>query len=605
MESLGTEGEEEVSKIAVTYQALWDHFEEEESLVSRGGGHKGRFLEAAATLSDLCWRLRRSGCTTEMGERGGAGSGVEQLSSDFNHVIQQVERRAAKGGGEEMKRERRARGGDKQEVSWCVSRAAARRAVLEAERCVPREEMGEEKAQRRAACPLLFRSSSQAVPQTEKDRDRERGGWGAEREASFSSAYGGASRYPPGAAASGPMEYGGGGVGIRGERETDRETKGDELLGFRSAADMLGIRRQRLEEETEEKGGGGKGGLVDKTMRKIVSGGGGGKKGGKENGEKDGDGVTLLEELGLEDENLEEHHAQAVKNMILCRSANPIREEDIAGLEETRQIVRESIIEPVQRPDLFTGLLRPPRGILLYGPPGCGKTTVAKWVASEAQATFFEVTPSSLTNKFFGESEKLVKALWKVATALAPSVVFIDEIDGVVSQRGAKEEETTIRMKNELLQMMDGVSSDPGRTVLIIGATNRPFLLDEAARRRLTKRVLVPLPDKEARREQIRKLVSKDDGGLSGLQEGDLEVMAEKTEGFNGSDIASLCSTATRKVFRELKDEYGGPHKIPVGVKRRAIRVDDLLSAAAQTHPSVSKESLADFERFENEFGAS
>lgn len=188
----------------------------------------------------------------------------------------------------------------------------------------------------------------------------------------------------------------------------------------------------------------------------------------------------------------------------------------VSGLETAKSALNEAVILPSKRPDLFTGLRKPPNGILLFGPPGTGKTLLAKAVATESDATFFSVSASSLTSKWMGESEKLIKALFELGRKMSPSVIFIDEIDSLLTSRKDGENEASRRLKTEFMVQMDGLNNNNDNNneienhLLVMGATNIPWELDDAVLRRFSKRILVPLPDKKCRDNLIHNLLKNE-----------------------------------------------------------------------------------------------
>lgn len=190
---------------------------------------------------------------------------------------------------------------------------------------------------------------------------------------------------------------------------------------------------------------------------------------------------------------------EVIKSEIVS-SGKPVKWEDIAGLEKVKQSIQEAVELPLMYPWMFAqeGLLKMEKGILLFGPPGTGKTLIAKCVSSQSQATFFSISASTLTSKWIGEGEKLVKALFAYARYKQPSVIFIDEIDSILTKRGDNDHESSTRLKTEFMVQIDGASSTAEEDrILVIGATNRPHKLDEAIIRRFSKRFYVPLPDLE------------------------------------------------------------------------------------------------------------
>lgn len=221
--------------------------------------------------------------------------------------------------------------------------------------------------------------------------------------------------------------------------------------------------------------------------------------------------------------------AKQIFNEIVVKG-DEVHWEDVAGLDAAKNALKEAVVYPFLRPDLFMGLREPARGMLLFGPPGTGKTMLARAVATESKSTFFSISASSLTSKYLGESEKLVRALFALAKSLAPSIIFVDEIDSLLSSRaGAGEHEATRRIKTEfLIQWSDLQRAAAGREqtdkekdagdptrVLVLAATNMPWLIDDAARRRFVRRQYIPLPEGDTRAVQLANLLGHQKHNLS------------------------------------------------------------------------------------------
>lgn len=225
-----------------------------------------------------------------------------------------------------------------------------------------------------------------------------------------------------------------------------------------------------------------------------------------------------------------------------------IKWSDIAGQDTAKQALQEMVILPAVRPELFTGLRTPAKGLLLFGPPGNGKTLLARAIATECSATFFNISAATLTSKYVGDGEKLVRALFSVARKLQPSIIFIDEIDSLLSERNASEHEASRRLKTEFLVEFDGI---PGTIdsdkIVVMGATNRPQELDEAALRRFTKRIYVSLPDQPTREHLIRQLLAKQNCKLS---DSSIANLAALTKGYSGSDLTALAKDAALEPIR-------------------------------------------------------
>ncbi|KAK1322151.1 Katanin p60 ATPase-containing subunit A1 [Acorus calamus] len=223
---------------------------------------------------------------------------------------------------------------------------------------------------------------------------------------------------------------------------------------------------------------------------------------------------------------------------------------DIGALDDIKESLQELVMLPLRRPDLFKGgLLKPCRGILLFGPPGTGKTMLAKAIANEAGASFINVSMSTITSKWFGEDEKNVRALFTLAAKVSPTIIFVDEVDSMLGQRTrVGEHEAMRKIKNEFMTHWDGLLTKPGERILVLAATNRPFDLDEAIIRRFERRIMVGLPSVENREMILRTLLAKEkvEAGL------DFKELAMMTEGYSGSDLKNLCTTAAYRPVREL-----------------------------------------------------
>nr|XP_027080392.1 nuclear valosin-containing protein-like [Coffea arabica] len=224
--------------------------------------------------------------------------------------------------------------------------------------------------------------------------------------------------------------------------------------------------------------------------------------------------------------------------------------EDIGALEEIKRSLQELVMLPLRRPDLFKGgILKPCRGILLFGPPGTGKTMLAKAIAREAGASFINASMSTITSKWFGEDEKNVRALFTLAAKVSPTIIFVDEVDSMLGQRSrAGEHEAMRKIKNEFMTHWDGLMTKSGERILVLAATNRPFDLDEAIIRRFERRIMVGLPSVENREMILKTLLSKEcvDESL------DFKELAAMTEGYSGSDLKNFCTTAAYRPVREL-----------------------------------------------------
>jgi SpoVK/Ycf46/Vps4 family AAA+-type ATPase len=266
---------------------------------------------------------------------------------------------------------------------------------------------------------------------------------------------------------------------------------------------------------------------------------------------------------------VDQNAAKQILNEIIVQG-DEVHWTDIAGLEIAKNALRETVVYPFLRPDLFMGLREPARGMLLFGPPGTGKTMLARAVATESKSTFFSISASSLTSKYLGESEKLVRALFALAKVFAPSIIFVDEIDSLLSQRsGTGEHEATRRIKTEfLIQWSDLQRAAAGRDVgekdkergdanrvLVLAATNLPWAIDEAARRRFVRRQYIPLPESETRAVQLKTLLKQQKHTLS---DADIDTLVGMTDGEYGPSSCHSLDRLSNLLSRVFGLRYHG-----------------------------------------------
>ncbi|KAJ3829342.1 P-loop containing nucleoside triphosphate hydrolase protein [Lentinula raphanica] len=318
--------------------------------------------------------------------------------------------------------------------------------------------------------------------------------------------------------------------------------------------------------------------------------------------------MEALKRLGHVELKLNEYES-VVANEVIHPDDIPVKFSDIGGLDPIISSLRESVIYPLLYPTLFTSnssLLGAPKGVLLYGPPGCGKTMLAKALAKESGATFINIAASVLTNKWFGESNKLVAGLFSLARKVQPSIIFIDEIDSFLRERSSGDHEVTAMMKAEFMTLWDGLLSSTDR-ILVLGATNRPNDIDSAIFRRLPKRFAVTLPD-FGQRMKIFKLMLKDVSLSSDLS---LELLAQASEGLSGSDLKELCRGAAMVPVREYMRENLSNGEVLTdeqlkNFKPRPVTLQDFLGSFENSGPLSKPVSPApeDRSRLDSEDGA-
>ncbi|EDQ86898.1 uncharacterized protein MONBRDRAFT_38150 [Monosiga brevicollis MX1] len=325
----------------------------------------------------------------------------------------------------------------------------------------------------------------------------------------------------------------------------------------------------------------------------------------------------------------------ALESAVVVEKPN-IKWSDVAGLDGAKEALQEAVILPMRLPHLFTGKRQPWRGILLYGPPGTGKSFLAKAVATEANnSTFISVSSSDLVSKWQGQSERLVKTLFDMARERAPCIIFIDEVDSLCGTRSENESESSRRIKTEFLVQMQGVGHS-NDNVLVLGATNLPWALDSAIRRRFEKRIYIPLPDTAARRVMFKLNVGDT---RCTLTDADYLELAGCTEGYSGADIGIVVREAIMEPVRKVQQAthfkqvtgpvHGKPGEIahdmwspcspgdpdpskrcmtwmdvePSKLLEPPVDMHDMRRAVSHTKPTVNHEDLERIDQFTRDFG--
>ncbi|CRK25317.1 hypothetical protein BN1723_003226 [Verticillium longisporum] len=307
------------------------------------------------------------------------------------------------------------------------------------------------------------------------------------------------------------------------------------------------------------------------------------RNGGDDVEEHPGDNETQRRGPGPEDLVLNEYENMVALEMVAPEDI-PVGFNDIGGLEDIIEEVKESVIYPLTMPHLYAHaapLLSAPSGVLFYGSPGCGKTMLAKAVARESGASFINLHISTMTEKWYGDSNKIVRAVFSLARKMQPAIIFIDEIDAVLGTRRSGEHEASGMVKAEFMTLWDGLTSanasgTPAQ-IVVLGATNRMQDIDEAILRRMPKKFSVPLPGKE-QRQRILQLILRDT--KRDAEHFDIDYLANVTAGMSGSDIKEACRDAAMAPVREYMREHRASGRAASSVNPahfRGVRTEDFF----------------------------
>ncbi|KAJ6825094.1 katanin p60 ATPase-containing subunit A1-like isoform X1 [Iris pallida] len=395
------------------------------------------------------------------------------------------------------------------------------------------------------------------------------------------------------------------------DTESRRSTRGGQA-GMRKSNQDTTWARSSARAGTTPRGAKSSTSKVSSSVRSSTSSGLGGKKGKSNSNKADSQSQSGDTDEGKTRKGQYEGPDGDLAAMLerdVLETSPGVRWDDVAGLSEAKRLLEEAVVLPLWMPEYFQGIRRPWKGVLMFGPPGTGKTLLAKAVATECGTTFFNVSSATLASKWRGESERMVRCLFDLARAYAPSTIFIDEIDSLCNSRGASgEHESSRRVKSELLVQVDGVNNSTGddgerKIVMVLAATNFPWDIDEALRRRLEKRIYIPLPNFESRKELIKINLRT----VEVAPDVNIDDIARRTDGYSGDDLTNVCRDASlngmrRKIAGKTRDEIKNMAKDDIS--KDPVAKCDFEEALTKVQRSVSAADIARHEKWFKEFGS-